>query len=189
MLHHSTGGSALSYNSNSGVFTLSIPTAAQTLTLNSDNLQISGGNTISLASLPLAYTNITSKPTTLAGYGITNGQQTLVSGTNIKTINGNSLLGSGDIKIQGGSGSDAPMNFSVGADDSTLRQISTGESIRFIGGTGIDTTSDAEGNITITSNGSITTITTPTINLEKVGSTEPQLTITSETTLAGLAQV
>ena len=58
-------------------------------------------------------------------------------------------LGSGDIQIQGGSGSDAPMNFSVGADDSTLRQISTGESIRFIGGTGIDTTSDAEGNITI----------------------------------------
>ena len=181
-----TGGGALSYNSNSGVFTFSpAATAAQTLTLNSDNLQISGGNTISLASLPLAYTNITSKPTTLAGYGITNGQQTLVSGTNIKTINGNSLLGSGDIQIQGGSGSDAPMNFSVGADDSTLRQISTGESIRFIGGTGIDTTSDAEGNITITSNGSITTITTPTINLEKVGSTEPQLTITSETNTGG----
>ena len=73
-----TGGGALSYNSNSGVFTFSpAATAAQTLTLNSDNLQISGGNTISLASLPLAYTNITSKPTTLAGYGITNGQQTL----------------------------------------------------------------------------------------------------------------
>jgi hypothetical protein len=31
-------------------------------------------------------------------------QQELVSGTNIKTINGNSLLGSGDIPIAGGSG-------------------------------------------------------------------------------------
>ena len=31
-------------------------------------------------------------------------QDTLVSGTNIKTINGNSLLGSGDITIEGGSG-------------------------------------------------------------------------------------
>ena len=82
------------------------------------------------------------------------------------------------------------MNFSVGADDSTLRQISTGESIRFIGGTGIDTTSDAEGNITITrKNGSITTITTPTINLEKVGSTEPNLQLQAKPTLAGLAQV
>ena len=32
-------------------------------------------------------------------------QDTLVSGTNIKTINGNSILGSGDITIQGGGGS------------------------------------------------------------------------------------
>ena len=149
------GGGALSYNSNSGVFTFSpADSAAQTLTLNGDNLQISGGNTLSLASLPLAYANITGKPTTIAGYGITNGQVTLVSGVNIKTINGNSLLGSGDIQIQGGgSGSDAPMNFSVGADDSTLRQINTGESIRFLGGTNITTTSDAEGNITIATTG------------------------------------
>ena len=32
-------------------------------------------------------------------------QNTLVSGTNIKTINGNSILGSGNITIEGGSGS------------------------------------------------------------------------------------
>ena len=32
-------------------------------------------------------------------------QDTLVSGSNIKTVNGNSLLGSGDITIEGGSGS------------------------------------------------------------------------------------
>jgi hypothetical protein len=29
-------------------------------------------------------------------------QDTLVSGTNIKTVNGNSLLGSGDLTISGG---------------------------------------------------------------------------------------
>jgi len=40
--------------------------------------------------------------------------------------------------------------FSVGADDSTLRPISKDESIKFIGGTGITTASDAEGNITFT---------------------------------------
>jgi hypothetical protein len=40
--------------------------------------------------------------------------------------------------------------FSVGADDSTLRAISTTESIKFIGGTGITTASDSEGNITTT---------------------------------------
>ena len=131
----------------------------------------------------VAFSDISSKPTTLTGYGITDAQTTLVSGTNIKTvngtsvlgsgniatqatlvsgtniktINGESILGSGNISISGGSGSVAPMNFAVGADDSTLRQISTGESIRFIGGSGIDTTSDAEGNITITLTGGANT--------------------------------
>ena len=33
-------------------------------------------------------------------------QDTLVSGTNIKTVNNNSLLGSGNIDIQGGGGAD-----------------------------------------------------------------------------------
>jgi len=36
----------------------------------------------------------------------------------------------------------------VAADDSTIRTISTGESIKFAGGTGVSTASDAEGNIT-----------------------------------------
>lgn len=36
--------------------------------------------------------------------GLSGKQATLVSGTNIKTINGNSLLGSGNLEIQGGSG-------------------------------------------------------------------------------------
>ena len=50
-------------------------------------------------------------------------------------------------------------SFSVGADDSTLRTITKDEGIKFIGGSGIDTTSDAEGNITITSEGPIITYT------------------------------
>ena len=56
-------------------------------------------------------------PTTISGYGITDSytktevdtslsgkQATLVSGTNIKTINGSSVLGSGDLTISGGTG-------------------------------------------------------------------------------------
>lgn len=38
-------------------------------------------------------------PSTLSGYGITDAQKTLVSGTDIKTINGTSLLGEGDIVV------------------------------------------------------------------------------------------
>ena len=40
----------------------------------------------------------------LDGINLATKQDTLVSGTNIKTINGTSLLGSGDITIEGGSG-------------------------------------------------------------------------------------
>ena len=52
-----------------------------------------------------AFSSLTGTPTTISGYGITDAQATLVSGTNIKTINGNTLLGSGDLVISGGGGS------------------------------------------------------------------------------------
>ena len=194
-----SGNGSLSYNNNTGVFTFTpADTVAQSLSLVGNNLTISGGNTISLASLAgvntfvalndtpttlsesanyfvkvnsagdaleliqdpgyvtgLSFNEITSKPSTLAGYGIGDAQATLVSGTNIKTINGQSLLGTGDIEVTTSAGD--PFSLSVGADDSTMRQITTGESIKFIGGSGIGTTSDAEGNITITLTGGANT--------------------------------
>ena len=53
-------------------------------------------------------------------YDLANGKQdALVSGTNIKTINGNSLLGSGDIEISGGGSSVAYFN----AYESTYAEI------------------------------------------------------------------
>ena len=51
-----------------------------------------------------SFATLTGKPTTISGYGITDAQAVLVSGTNIKTINGTSILGSGDIVISGGGG-------------------------------------------------------------------------------------
>jgi len=47
---------------------------------------------------------------------------------------------------------DIPNNFTlnVGADDSTMRDINAGEGFKILGGTNITTSSDAEGNITIT---------------------------------------
>jgi hypothetical protein len=61
-------------------------------------------STFTPASHNQAWSTITSTPTTRSGYGITDAQATLVSGTNIKTVNGTSLLGSGNITISGGSG-------------------------------------------------------------------------------------
>lgn len=60
-----------------------------------------------LTSIPEEY--VTDEELNGKGYATTaqlNAKQdTLVSGTNIKTVNGNSLLGSGDITIEGGTGS------------------------------------------------------------------------------------
>ena len=50
----------------------------------------------------------------------------------------------------GAGGAAAFTNIGIGADDSTIRTISEGESFLILGGTGITTSSDAEGNITIT---------------------------------------
>lgn len=42
--------------------------------------------------------------------------------------------------------------FGIAADDSTSREINVGETIKFIGGSGITTTTDNEGNVTINTN-------------------------------------
>lgn len=58
----------------------------------------------------IPWTTLSSTPTTLAGYGISDAQALLVSGTNIKTINGTSILGSGDLTVSGsGGGASAAM--------------------------------------------------------------------------------
>ena len=65
-------------------------------------------------------------------------------------------------------------SFNIAADDSTQQVISSGETVQFIGGAGIDTTSDAEGNITITSTaasasfGGLTDAQTASITIDKI---------------------
>lgn len=70
-----------------------------------------GGGPVSWASVtgkpttfpPSAHTHVISDTTGLQS-ALDGKQDTLVSGTNIKTVNGNSLLGSGNIAISGGAG-------------------------------------------------------------------------------------
>lgn len=82
------------------------------------NLSIDANGVLSANDTNVSFTEISNKPTNLSGYGITDAytktqvdslipnistkQDTLVSGTNIKTINGQSVLGGGDLVISGG---------------------------------------------------------------------------------------
>ena len=63
------------------------------------NVNITAGTyksvTVDVKGLVTGGTN----PTTVAGYGITDAQSTLVSGTNIKTVNSSSILGSGNLAL------------------------------------------------------------------------------------------
>lgn len=66
-----------------------------------------------------AWVKLANNATTLAGYGITDGQATLVSGTNIKTVNGTSLIGSGDIAVAGNTGNITFNSNTIDSTDST----------------------------------------------------------------------
>ena len=78
----------------------------------------------------------------------------VIEGTTGLSWNGTRLSVTGSISVNG----ESPLyestrkrtQFFVAADDSTIITVSEDESIKFIGGTGITTSSDAEGNITIT---------------------------------------
>lgn len=51
------------------------------------------------SSAVVDFADLGTTPTTLSGYGITDAQAALVSGTNIKTVNGQSIVGSGNLAV------------------------------------------------------------------------------------------
>ena len=63
-----------------------------------------------------------------------------------------------------------PFEFFTAADDSTQRAISNGELIKFIGAGGVTTSSDAEGNITITGGGTTGNVTFSTTTIDSTDS-------------------
>jgi len=109
---------------------------------------VDGNITITGTAQDFSWSSITGTPTTLAGYGITDsfdGAYSSLTGTPSIPSNLSELVNDAGF-ITGIDSTD----IKVGADDSTARVVNLGEQINFIGGTGITTSSDAEGNITIT---------------------------------------
>jgi hypothetical protein len=86
----------------------------------------------------------------LSGYALTSAIPTDIS----QLADSQGLLGQGG----GGGGGTTyitnnvanPFSFSIAGDDSTLREIANGESIKITGAGGITVTTDAEGNVTVT---------------------------------------
>ena len=101
----------------------------------------------------VAYADVTNKPTLFSGsYVDLTNKPTIPTDIN-QLADASGLLGQGG----GGGGTtyitntvENPYSFSIAGDDSTLREIASGESIKITGAGGITTASDAEGNITIT---------------------------------------
>ena len=145
-----------------------------------------------------SWTKLANNATTLAGYGITDAQATLVSATNIKTINGTSLLGSGDLTVSGGSGADLyavettgstdptatgtlSLAIGSGADASGTRTISLGRA----------TTASGENSIAIGNGATATRISSVAINGDVTGSASSgySLAIFGQTTAQNAIQI
>jgi hypothetical protein len=100
------------------------------------------------AALSASWSGVTGKPTTVAGYGITDAQAPLVSGTNIKTVNGQPVLGAGDLALAPASHNhDAAYlgKTAKAADSDLLDGFNSTAFLRAVNGVG----PDANGNVTV----------------------------------------
>lgn len=100
------------------------------------------------AALSASWSGVTGKPTTVAGYGITDAQAPLVSGTNIKTVNGQPVLGAGDLALATASHNhDAAYlgKTAKAADSELLDGFNSTAFLRAVNGVG----PDANGNVTV----------------------------------------
>lgn len=140
-----------------------------------------------------AFSDITGKPATLSGYGITDAQSLLVSGTNIKTINGASILGSGNIATGSGTvtsvGVSMPSAFTVSnspiTNSGTINITGAGTSSQVIDGTGaLKTINTAAGYGT----GTAYSLTTTSSKID-FGTTDPSITIPSPGTYLIMANL
>ena len=121
-----------------------------------DTLTLIAGSGITIT------TNAGNDSITITSTGAGSGDYTLPTASN--TVLGGVKVDNSTIVISNGiiSTVTKDFTFSVAADDSTLRTISSEESIKFIGSGNVSTSSDAEGNIVITGVAASTTVATLT---------------------------
>ena len=144
------GESTFTYNETSN--TLSVTNITAT-TISADDITASGTGIPTLTSasnliLDAANAVVLQKSVLRLGIYDTDGVNSLTG--QIGDVIYNSSVGS--LQFFDGSNFVSPgggYSFNIGGDDSTMRNISSGESIKIIGGSNVSTSSDVEGNITI----------------------------------------
>ena len=149
-----TGNGSLAFNQGTGVFTHTPANVRETIG-ELDNVSDTTPN----ADQALIWTGSTWAPgDVVQSIGDLNNVSSATPGVGQALVWGGSQWEPQDQSGGSGGGVGGGTGLSVGADDSTLRFIAGGESIKFIGGTNISTSSDAEGNITINNDGTSLTI-------------------------------
>ena len=171
----------------------SLYVSTNTIFINNVPLSLDNSNNILINNTPISssiqYTSIPNAPTDLAD--LTDLTGLLVAGvTSYNDLTNKPTLFSGsyaDLTNKPDLG--GTYQFSVAADDSTQRLVSTDEVIKFIGAGGITTASDAEGNITITGPSAYTlpTATTSVLGGVKVDGTSVTISNGIISLNAGLA--
>jgi len=104
---------------------------------------LSGTPTLATVATSGAYSDLSGTP------NLTTKQDTLVSGTNIKTINGSSLLGSGNLTISGTGGSSSLTVSEIDGSNNITNSVSTVDTIRFDKDTGFEVTDLGSGEIKV----------------------------------------
>ena len=120
-------------------------------------------------------------------------QDTLVSGTSIKTVNGNSLLGSGDLVISGGGGSTVWGGITGTLSSQTdLNTALSGKQATLVSGTNIKTVGGVSllgsGDIAVGGTGTVTSVSVASANgfAGSVATSTTTPVITLSTTITGL---
>jgi hypothetical protein len=123
-------------------FNIAADDSTQRLINSGENIKFVGAGTVTTASDAEGNITITGAATNLTGYATETFVTTRGYLTSVGTISYNDLTDKPNLA--------GTYTFNVAADDSTLRTISSQETVKFIGAGGITTASDAEGAITIT---------------------------------------
>ena len=146
LLGQGGGGGGTTYITNNveNPFTFSIAGDDSTLReiANGESIKITGAGGITVTTDAEGAVTVTGTPVSLAGYATESyvNNRGYITGLSFNDLTDKPNLA-------------GTYSWNIAGDDSTLREISAGESVKFIGAGGITTASDAEGNITITGSG------------------------------------